>query len=172
MITIFYIGNSSNSNYFDFPKFQLSITNNHTESINPTRICCLILTTPKNFLTRAKAIHETWGSLCDRHFFIAENSSESNSIEQINITKELPIAPITNIIPGYDHLTQKSVLAFLFAYQNYINDIDWFVKADDDTFLIVENLRAFLSKQNTSEPVTFGYNFKVCFPSRMSSTHE
>ncbi|CAF0755564.1 unnamed protein product [Adineta ricciae] len=164
LITIFYISNSSNSNYFDFPKFQLYNTNNYTQSINTTRICCLILTTPKNFLTRAKAIHDTWGPLCDRHFFITENSSESNSVEQINITRELPIAPITNIIPGYDHLTQKSVSAFLFAYQNYINDFDWFVKADDDTFIIVENLRAFLSKQNTSEPVTFGYNFKVIVP--------
>jgi hypothetical protein len=27
--------------------------------------------------------------------------------------------------------------------------------------LIIDNLRAFLNEQNASEPVTFGYNFKV-----------
>jgi len=81
--------------------------------------------------------------------------------EEFNITKQIPIAPIKNIIPGYDHLTQKSTLAFLFVYENYFNDFDWFVKADDDTYLIVEYLKAFLSEQNSSEPVTFGYNLKV-----------
>ncbi|CAF4167781.1 unnamed protein product, partial [Rotaria sordida] len=32
------------------------------------RICCLILTTPKYFLTRAKAVNETWAPRCDRYF--------------------------------------------------------------------------------------------------------
>ena len=81
--------------------------------------------------------------------------------EQINFTKQIPIAPIKEITTGYDHLTQKSTLAFLFAYENYLNDFDWFIKADDDTYLIIENLKMFLSEQNSSEPVTFGYNFKV-----------
>jgi glycoprotein-N-acetylgalactosamine 3-beta-galactosyltransferase len=81
--------------------------------------------------------------------------------EQINFAQQIPIAPIKNIKAGYDHLTQKSTLAFLFAYENYFNDFDWFIKADDDTYLIIENLKAFLSEQNSSEPVTFGYNFKV-----------
>jgi glycoprotein-N-acetylgalactosamine 3-beta-galactosyltransferase len=81
--------------------------------------------------------------------------------EQINFAQQIPIAPIKNIKAGYDHLTQKSTLAFLFAYENYLNDFDWFIKADDDTYLIIENLKAFLGEQNSSEPVTFGYNFKV-----------
>ena len=74
---------------------------------------------------------------------------------------QLPIAPIPNIMIGYEHLTQKSNLALLFAYKHHRDDFDWFVKADDDTYLIVDHLRTFLSKQNASEPVTFGYNFKV-----------
>ncbi|UJR27205.1 hypothetical protein I4U23_008501 [Adineta vaga] len=164
IITIFYIGTSSNSDYTSFPKFRLPNVNNHTESVVSTRIFCLILTSPKNFLTRAKAIHQTWASRCDRHFFVTENATETLTSEQLNFTKQISIAPISNIIPGYDHLTQKSTLAFLFAYKNYANDFDWFIKADDDTFVIVENLRGFLSKQNASEPVTFGYNFKVIVP--------
>jgi glycoprotein-N-acetylgalactosamine 3-beta-galactosyltransferase len=37
---------------------------------------------------------------------------------------------------------------------------DWYLKADEDTFIFVDHLREFLVKQNSSEPVTFGYNFK------------
>ncbi|CAF0970060.1 unnamed protein product [Rotaria sordida] len=132
---------------------------NHNQIISP-RICCLILTTPKNFLTRAKAINETWAPRCDRYVFVTEYPREEMTAEQISFTEQIPIAPIKGIVPGYEHLTQKSVLAFLYAYENYLNDFDWFIKADDDTYLIIEHLKKFLSKQNSSEPITFGYNFK------------
>ena len=35
------------------------------------------------------------------------------------------------------------------------------MKADDDTFVIVENLRYLLSAFNTSDPIWFGCEFKV-----------
>ena len=44
---------------------------------------------------------------------------------------------------------------------NKYNDYDWYLKADDDTFIFVENLLAFVSDKNSSQPVTYGYDFKV-----------
>jgi len=117
------------------------------------RIYCLILTSPNYFDTRARAVNLTWAPRCDKFSFISEYSND---------TKSLPIAPIANISSGYGHLTQKTTLAFHYVYENFFNDFDWFVKADDDTYLFVENLKLFLKEQNTSEPITFGYNFKVC----------
>lgn len=125
------------------------------------RICCLILTTPPYLNTRAKAVNATWGPRCDKHYFITEVRDQNLTAEQMKIVAHLPIAPIPNLLKGYPHLTLKSNLAFLFAYEHHGNDFDWFLKADDDTYLIVENLRAFLREQQSSEPVTFGYNFKV-----------
>ncbi|CAF4429573.1 unnamed protein product, partial [Adineta steineri] len=116
---------------------------------------------PKYFLDRVKAVNATWGPRCNRYFFITEYIPQNMTLQQINFAQQIPIAPIQNITPGYYHLTQKITLAFLFAYEKYFNDFDWFVKADDDTYLIVENLKAFLSDKNPSEPVTFGYNYKV-----------
>jgi hypothetical protein len=81
--------------------------------------------------------------------------------EQKQFEKVISIAPIYQNKSSYGNLTQKTSLAFQFAYQNYFHDFDWFVKADDDTYIIVENLREFLRKQDPSQPVTFGYNFKV-----------
>jgi glycoprotein-N-acetylgalactosamine 3-beta-galactosyltransferase len=117
------------------------------------RIYCLILTSPQYFDTRARAVNSTWAPRCDKFSFISEYSND---------TKDLPIAPIANISSGYGHLTQKTTLALHYVYENHLNDFDWFVKADDDTYLFVENLKSFLKDQNSSEPITFGYNFKVC----------
>ena len=38
----------------------------------------------------------------------------------------------------------------------FSDDADWFLKADDDTYIIMENLKAFLSEHDTSEPLQFG----------------
>uniref|UniRef100_A0A2C9JVT7 N-acetylgalactosaminide beta-1,3-galactosyltransferase n=1 Tax=Biomphalaria glabrata TaxID=6526 RepID=A0A2C9JVT7_BIOGL len=43
----------------------------------------------------------------------------------------------------------------------YQYDANGAKKADDDTYVIVENLRYFLSDQNTSEPIYFGHHFKT-----------
>ena len=38
---------------------------------------------------------------------------------------------------------------------------DWFMKADDDTYVIVENLRSMLESYNSSQPIYFGRKFKI-----------
>jgi hypothetical protein len=160
LITILYINSPTNYHYTNPIQIHFYHSENRSHTSSP-RVLCLILTTPKNFLTRAKAVNDTWAPRCNRYFFVTEQAQETLTPEQLIFTKQVPIAPIKNITGGYDHLTQKSTLAFFFAYENYLNDFDWFVKADDDTYLIVDHLKAFLSEQNCSEPVTFGYNFKV-----------
>ncbi len=35
------------------------------------------------------------------------------------------------------------------------------MKADEDTFIFVNNLRNFLKSKNPNEPVTFGYDYRV-----------
>lgn len=119
------------------------------------------MTIPDYYLTRAKAVNDTWGPRCDQYYFISDPPDTNLTREQKKIAKRFPIAPITNFTSGYDHLTSKSAQAFLFAYEHHVNNFDWFVKVDDDTYLIVDHLKAFLREQNSSEPVTFGFNFKV-----------
>ena len=45
-------------------------------------------------------------------------------------------------------------------FDNHWDDADWFMKADDDTFVVVENLRNLLKDFNTTDPISFGHNFK------------
>ena len=141
-------------------KQSLNLTDVLQSKLMP-RIFCLIITAPKYFLTRTRAVNDTWAPRCDRYFFVTESLDQNATSELISFAKQIPIAPIKNLTSGYDHLTQKSSLAFLFAYEKYLNDYEWFFKGDDDTYLFVDHLRLFLTDKNTSEPVTYGYNFKV-----------
>ena len=59
---------------------------------------------------------------------------------------------------GYKNLPQKSFAAWKYIFENHKNDADWFIKADDDTFVIMENLRHFLSSFWSSETHFFGRN--------------
>ena len=51
--------------------------------------------------------------------------------------------------------------AFDYVYKHYFDDYDWFMKADDDTYVIMENLRYFLSGEDKKEPIYFGHFFLV-----------
>ena len=44
------------------------------------------------------------------------------------------------------------------------NEADWFLKADDDSYIVVENLRAFLGQHNTEDPLQFGCKLKYIEP--------
>lgn len=57
----------------------------------------------------------------------------------------------------------KTKTGFKHAFENYLDKADWFFKGDDDTFLIVENLKKMLWNYKPADPIWFGCKFRYAF---------
>ncbi|CAH8855468.1 unnamed protein product [Trichobilharzia szidati] len=112
------------------------------------RVFCWIVTMPKNHQSKAVHVKATWAGRCNKYLFISSEKDEKlPSIAAVN--KE-----------GRDMLWNKTAEAIKYIAKHYINDYDYFLKADDDSYVIVENLRKILYKHNPDEPFIMGRRFK------------
>ncbi|CAK5082849.1 unnamed protein product [Meloidogyne enterolobii] len=100
-------------------------------SKNPN-IFCWIMTTPKYHRERADHVEATWAPHCDKHLFMSTKNDN-----------KLPIVNLS-VPEGREFLWSK---------------FEWFLKADDDTFVIVENLRKLLEKYSADSLIYFGAIF-------------
>ncbi|KAK8396394.1 hypothetical protein O3P69_005440 [Scylla paramamosain] len=108
------------------------------------RILCLIITSPPYHVTRARHVAATWSPHCTRAVFLT--------------TLEDPTLPEVLLTPGaatYDQLWEKVTKGFLWAYK-VLGEFDWVVKADDDSFVFVENLRAAVKVLDPDSPLAAG----------------
>ncbi|CAL8127789.1 unnamed protein product [Orchesella dallaii] len=113
------------------------------------RVLCWIMTSSSNHKTKAIHVKRTWGKRCNILLFM----STANDTE-------LPSVALNNVKEGRDYLWAKTKEAFKYIYKNYFDKADWFLKADDDTYVIMENLRLFLKDKDSKAPIYFGCKFK------------
>jgi len=57
---------------------------------------------------------------------------------------------------GYENLWEKTKAAWTYVLKHHANDASWFVKADDDTFMILENLRHLVAEHSHTDNHFFG----------------
>ncbi|KAK7067815.1 Transferase activity protein, partial [Halocaridina rubra] len=119
-----------------------------TEVVSPDgpRVLCYVLTGPT---THKASLHvkNTWGQRCDKTIFFSTQSDENLQPEILDVPE------------GYTYLWAKTKAAVMHLHNHY-SMYDWFLKADDDTYVIVENLRYFLKDKDPEEPVYYGVKFK------------
>ncbi|XP_078592643.1 glycoprotein-N-acetylgalactosamine 3-beta-galactosyltransferase 1-like isoform X2 [Branchiostoma floridae x Branchiostoma japonicum] len=142
-------GRDQGQGYFDTIEFQAL---NKGKEKSRVRVLCWVLTDPENHDSKALPAYDTWASKCDRTLFI---TTKSHSF--------LPTV-VLNVTEGRESLLQKSIHAFKHVYEHHLDEADWFLKADDDTYVIMENLRHFLSNKDPEEPVYYGFRFNSIRP--------
>jgi len=129
----------------------LCLTTGFTQnSSSHQRLFCVIKTFGQNLATRALTIHQTWARRCDKHVFLtATNLTQWNNIS-------LPILNLFDVADNYLELSIKVFDALNIIIQK-TDDFDWLLMADDDTYIIIENLRTLIYP--TDKPLAFGHVF-------------
>lgn len=109
------------------------------------RILCWIITTPSNLKSRAVHIKRTWGKRCNKLIFMSTSTDAQIDAIPLNVSHSS-----ANTQWG------ETKLALKYIYDNHRDDADWFLKADDDSYIVMENLRYMLVGYATSDPIYFG----------------
>ncbi|XP_029631189.1 glycoprotein-N-acetylgalactosamine 3-beta-galactosyltransferase 1-B [Salmo trutta] len=118
------------------------------ELYKKVRILCWVMTGPNNLQKKARHVKNTWSRHCNVVVFMS--SVEDPDFPTVGLgTKE-----------GRDQLYWKTIRAFHYALENHGDEADWFLKADDDTYVVVDNLRWVLANHTPEEPIYFGRRFK------------
>uniref|UniRef100_A0A8C2MMY9 Glycoprotein-N-acetylgalactosamine 3-beta-galactosyltransferase 1 n=1 Tax=Cricetulus griseus TaxID=10029 RepID=A0A8C2MMY9_CRIGR len=112
------------------------------------KILCWVMTSSQNLEKKAKHVKATWAQYCNKVLFMS--SEENQDFPTMGLkTKE-----------GREQLYWKTIKTFQYVHDHYLEDADWFLKADDDTYVIVDNLRRLLSRYNPEQPIYFGRRSK------------
>jgi len=127
----------------------------------------MILTRPSNWETRGKAVKNTWAKRCHKAIFfytrIPDCTSHSICRESSAVGLDVP--------DGRDHLTAKTLGALNYSsmYAKYGSEADYFLKADDDTYVITENLQLTLSRFHSISLLYLGNLFTKILPKGYNS---
>lgn len=110
-----------------------------------------IMTSRKFLTTRAKGVHDTWGkNLSGRLIFFA-GGRDNDAMPKA----DFPVVYLS--VPDDVHPPQRKSLAMLkYIHDNFIDDFQWFIRADDDVYIRTRELATFLRKFNSSKSLLLG----------------
>lgn len=87
---------------------------------NEVKIVCMVMTYPQHHNNTDHYIERTWGKRCNKLVFVS--SQPVKGFDTI----------VLNFNETRDILWAKTRAGFQYLHEHYINDYDWFMKADDD----------------------------------------
>ncbi|CCI40613.1 unnamed protein product [Albugo candida] len=123
------------------------------------RILCFV-NTISTHLRRAQAVASTWGQRCDKLIFF---SNVSDSIFAKSLRFEVIGLKVNS---DHDHLWGKHKASLTYVHNHFRHSYDWFYKADDDAYVIMENLKDYLRQPEIysrwkTEPMQVGHRLRL-----------
>ncbi|ODM90934.1 Glycoprotein-N-acetylgalactosamine 3-beta-galactosyltransferase 1 [Orchesella cincta] len=99
------------------------------------------MTAPEKPRNEGDSCQADMGQRCDKLLFMSTSSGIDNPLTLIH--------------------SFNTKGAFRYIVEHHFDEADWFLKADDDTYVILENLRYFLNQHDTNLPLYFGCKFRL-----------
>lgn len=124
-----------------FKELMYGAGRNHSDK---DRLLCWVMTSPRTLKTKGTVVRDTWAQLCDLSLFMS--SEEDLNFPALGL----------NVPEKYEALWMKAREAWLHVYERHLEQFEWFLKADDDTYVLVENLRTFLRQYDPAHAHYFG----------------
>ncbi|XP_055923161.1 glycoprotein-N-acetylgalactosamine 3-beta-galactosyltransferase 1-like isoform X2 [Eupeodes corollae] len=121
-------------------------TKSNPDLFEEVRIVCMVLTYADN-RDKAQHLKATWGKRCNRLIFISNQNDQDLGAVDVGVED------------SHDNLWTKTREAFRYVYENLLHEGEWFLKADDDTYIVMENLRYLLYGYDAQKPIYFGHKF-------------
>lgn len=145
---------SFNSYRIPYPQFYFSISESAAmhkkrlaESVMKVRLLCVILTMEKDLYTKVDAVNKTWAARCDKHLYVITSKQKRHDFLNVDIPD------------NRKNLAHKMRKVFSTIYKQYMDDFDYLLKCDDDTYVIVENLKFLVWHYDSNKPSYFGFHF-------------
>ena len=132
-----------------------SIDEDETNSLDESssaEVFCFVLSGNDRHLTSSRAIVYTWGKRCDRFYFVTRLQNTSIELMMLPEFENLTDITSTNITP----LTVEVLLHL--RKDPFFTSYQWFLRASDDYYVIVPNLRRLITRLNrrmSNEPLVY-----------------
>ena len=140
-----------------FSTFQTSSSSLHEDAFDFSdlkpfpRIICFVSTYP-NTGNSVFLLDELWGQFLAKTIYVSNDTSRLHPLPTL-------LFPFNYESRGL--LWTKTVFSFRYLLTRYGEQFEWFMKADDDTFVVPENLHRFLREYNSSLPYYFGRELTI-----------
>lgn len=109
--------------------------------VRPVRIVCFA---PSRWPLKpiAYATLDTWARHCDTFLYTSNHDKAEHNVVKVH---DFSTDEANTMWP-------QSQAAWRYIYNHHIDDGDWFIKADTDSYLLVDNMRRFLASLDPSQP--------------------
>ena len=115
------------------------------------KIICIVPTIQEHVDNgRVQIINATWGRKCNKILFSLCPREQHHGFINTCMFGE-----------SKANLIGKITYSLFHVYTYFMEEFDWILKADDDTFIVMENLRYLLSNYDSNDAGYTGYHFRV-----------
>lgn len=111
-----------------------------------------VITAEKYLISRAKTLYETWGKeMTKLIFFVAADCKVPSHLQTV-----LPIVKLDGV-SDQTYPPQRKVFTMLkYMYDHFIDEYDWFMRADDDVYIRSGAFEELLGKLDPQQKIYLG----------------